>query len=70
MGKETLSVWYLDDGTLVGKEEEVARGWRVIQEEMGRVGLRVNVQKFEVWGNGQSESAVLEGIPKVVGDGI
>jgi len=68
--KETLSVWYLDDGTLVGKEEEVAKGWRVIQEEMGRVGLRVNVQKCEVWGRGEKGDVGLEGIPRVEGEGI
>ncbi|MCP4990354.1 MAG: hypothetical protein GY928_31250 [Colwellia sp.] len=28
---DTLSVWYLDDGTLVGPVEEVRRGWDIIQ---------------------------------------
>jgi len=70
LGRETLSVWYLDDGTLVGKEEEVAKGWKVIQEEMGRVGLRVNVQKCEVWGLRERRGAGLEGIPRVDGEGI
>jgi len=70
LDRETLSVWYLDDGTLVGREEEVARGWKIIQEEMKKVGLRVNVEKCEVWEKKPSSLSALEGIPRVKGDGI
>ena len=46
---KSLSVWYLDDGTIVGPEEEVVRAWRIMQEEAPRVDLKVNVRKCEIW---------------------
>ena len=45
----SLSVWYLDDGTVVGSEEDVERAWEIVQEEAPRVGLKINAKKCEVW---------------------
>ena len=46
--RETLSVWFLDDGTIVGEAEEVARAWNIIKAEVQKVGLKVNMAKCEL----------------------
>jgi hypothetical protein len=46
--KGTISVWYLDDGTVVGEVGEVARAWGIIQQEAARAGLKVNQRKCEL----------------------
>ncbi len=64
--EEALSVWYLDDGTVVGSPKEVGKAWGVIQEEMRKVGLEVNKGKCEVWGLGREDVVEgLEGVPRV-----
>ena len=45
----SLSVWYLDDGTLVGPLDQILKGWRIIQEEVPSSGLRVNASKCELF---------------------
>jgi len=47
--KDSLSVWYLDDGTIVGRKEEVLKAWDVIHEEAAKVALRVNAGKCELF---------------------
>ena len=37
---DTLSVWYLDDGTVVGDIEEVLAAWRIIQRRWRRQVLK------------------------------
>lgn len=45
----TLSVWYLDDGTIVGEASEVGKAWGIILEEVLKVGLMVNKGKCELF---------------------
>ena len=45
---ELRSVWYLDDGTLMGSPEEVARGYEFVAAECRRWGLAVSPGKCEV----------------------
>ena len=55
VGNGTLAVWYLDDGTVVGEAKEVAKAWKLICAEVGKVGLKVNKGKCElVWPQGSS----------------
>ncbi|MCP4989432.1 MAG: hypothetical protein GY928_26255, partial [Colwellia sp.] len=44
--RDTLSVWYLDDGTL-GPVEQVRQGWDIVLQELELVGLKVNLGKTE-----------------------
>ena len=49
LSAEALSVWYLDDGTIAGPRADVEAAWQIIREEAGRVGLRVNLAKCELY---------------------
>jgi hypothetical protein len=44
-----LSVWYLDDGTIIGNVGEVHKVFELIRAEGPRLGLHLNVKKNEVW---------------------
>jgi hypothetical protein len=44
-----LSVWYLDDGTIIGNVAEVHKVFELIRVEGPRLGLHLNVKKNEVW---------------------
>ena len=48
LSTETLSVWYLDDGTIVGDPKEVEKAWKTILEEVQKVGMKVNQGKCEL----------------------
>ena len=70
---DTLSVWYLDDGTIVGEADEVVRAWELIQTEVNRVGLKVNKDKCELIAPEGFEGELpegLRGIPVVKGNGF
>ncbi|KAK1411384.1 hypothetical protein QVD17_37932 [Tagetes erecta] len=41
--------WYLDDGTIIGKAEEVARALDIIRSEGPSLGLRLNIRKTEIF---------------------
>lgn len=49
VGKDSLTVWYLDDGTVVGDAAEVARAWNLILEGVKKLGLNVNKKKCELF---------------------
>ena len=38
------AVWYLDDGTIMGSPEEVARGYQLVAQKCAKWGLSVNAQ--------------------------
>ena len=42
------AVWYLDDGTIMGSPEEVARGYQLVAQKCAKWGLSVNAGKCEV----------------------
>jgi len=45
----SVNVWYLDDGTLIGKTEDVKRAFDIIQQECLLLGLELNSHKCELW---------------------
>ena len=47
--KDSLSLWYLDDGSMAGPGEELLRAWKIVEEEAKKIGMRVNVKKCEIW---------------------
>jgi hypothetical protein len=44
-----LNAWYLDDGALIGKLEDLAGVLTILHEAGPTTGLRLNMQKCEVW---------------------
>ena len=42
------AVWYLDNGTIMGSPEEVARGYQLVAQKCAKWGLSVNAGKCEV----------------------
>ena len=41
--------WYLDDGTIIGKAEEVAKALDIIRAEGPQFGLMLNIKKSEIF---------------------
>ena len=73
LSAKALSVWYLDDGAVVGELKEIGKAWKIIQEEAQKVGLRVNKGKCELFRPGDCDEAVpteLRGIPLAQGTGF
>ena len=50
-----LNVWYLDDGTIIGKKEDVFGVFELLLKEGPALGLHLNVQKNEIWWPSRSE---------------
>jgi hypothetical protein len=44
-----LNVWYLDDGTIIGKQEDVYGAFELLRREGPALGLHLNVKKNELW---------------------
>jgi len=44
-----LHAWYLDDGTLVGDSEEVAKALDIIRVVGPELGLELNIRKTEIF---------------------
>ena len=44
-----LHAWYLDDGTVIGDSEEVARVLDIIRLNGPRLGLELNIKKTEIF---------------------
>ena len=44
-----LNVWFLDDGTLIGKTDDVRAAERIIREEGQALGMDINHDKCELW---------------------
>jgi len=47
--KLLLHAWYLDDGTLVGDSEKVAKALDIIQVFGPQLGLELNIRKTEIF---------------------
>ena len=47
--KLDLSVWYLDDGTIIGDMDDVHEVFELIAKEGPSLGLNLNVKKNEIW---------------------
>lgn len=47
--KDSLSLWYLDDGSIVGPGDELVQAWDLVRKEAEKVGMRLNVDKCEIW---------------------
>lgn len=47
--KLILHVWYLDDGTIIGVSEEVAKTLDIIREIGLGLGLELNIHKIEIF---------------------
>ncbi len=56
-------VWYLDDGTLIGREEDVAEALDLLMKEGPAFGLHLHLGKCEVYWPGRSD---FPKIPKAV----
>ncbi|XP_049875922.1 uncharacterized protein LOC126373729 [Pectinophora gossypiella] len=55
--KSPLNVWYLDDGTIGGSPETVARDMRSLFSALRVMGLEVNTAKCELYGCGVESTA-------------
>ena len=44
-----LNVWFLDDGTLIGKTADVLRAVQIITDEGPALGMHINPPKCELW---------------------
>ncbi|MCP4985271.1 MAG: hypothetical protein GY928_04125, partial [Colwellia sp.] len=67
--RDTLSVWYLDDGTLVGPVEQVRQGWDIVLQELDQIGLKVNLGKTEWFAPG-GHPAPHPGMESLLPDGF
>ena len=47
--KSPLNIFYLDDGTLGGSESQVLEDFKLIRENMKRLGLEINSAKCELY---------------------
>jgi hypothetical protein len=50
-----LSVWYLDDGTIIGDKKDVHQVFELLRVEGPRLGLHLNVKKNEIWWPSRTE---------------
>ena len=64
--KDTLALWYLDDGSMAGPGEELVKAWDLIQEESRKIGLRVNARKCEIWTAEGTDVEWLKSFPEEV----
>ena len=68
---DTLSVWFLDDGALVGPEESVKKGWQLISSMAEEIGLQLNASKCEFAGSSNDTvPAMFAGMTKISRDGF
>jgi len=44
-----MNAWYLDDGTIVGKTEDVYKAFTILREMSPEYGLELNLKKCELW---------------------
>ena len=62
-----LNVWYLEDGVLCGKAEDIKKALELLQNYCAEIGLELNLAKCKLFGPGISQftSFVYDSIPKV-----
>jgi hypothetical protein len=51
-----LSVWYLDDGTIIGHKDDVFKVFELLRTEGPKIGLHLNVKKNEIWWPSRGET--------------
>ena len=62
--QSALNIWYLDDGTLGGSQEELLCALETIQQEGAQLGLHLNVHKCElICHNPSSMQSILSSFP-------
>ena len=44
-----LSAWYLDDGLLVGKPQDLLKAFKILQEASLQIGLKLSLTKSTFW---------------------
>ena len=66
---EALSVWYLDDGVVVGTCEQLQQAWDIIQATATQAGLSLNPAKCEVFST-QNTGTLLPHIPRSLPEGF
>ena len=62
--RNSLSLWFLDDGLLFGPANIINEAWKTIVTEARKVGLRVNPTKCELWN--ATDRSLLPNIPREV----
>ncbi|KAL5721808.1 hypothetical protein ACHQM5_005406 [Ranunculus cassubicifolius] len=60
--KLEMHAWYLDDGTIIGDTEEVAKALNIIMEKGPERGLILNVSKTELFWPAEDPRSRLEGL--------
>ena len=64
--RESLPLWYLDDGSIVGPGDELVQAWDLVRKEADKVGMRLNVDKCEIWAWEGEEAEWMDKFPKEV----
>ena len=64
--KESLPLWYLDDGSIVGPGDELVQAWELVRKEAEKIGMRLNVDKCEIWAWEGEEADWMDRFPKEV----
>ena len=61
-GRNTNNLRYADDTTLMAEsEEELKSLWMKVNEESGKVGLKLNIQKTKIMASGPITSLQIDG---------
>ena len=61
-----VSLWYLDDGSIMGDGSELMKAWKIVQEEAKKIGMRLNESKCEIWAWEGAEEEWMNSFPKEV----
>ena len=64
--KESLPLWYLDDGSIVGPGDELVQAWELVGKEAEKIGMRLNVDKCEIWAWEGEDADWMDRFPKEV----
>ncbi|XP_063394325.1 uncharacterized protein LOC134679354 [Cydia fagiglandana] len=64
--KSPLNIWYLDDGTIGGKPEEVKRDLLILLSRLKDLGLEVNASKCEFFACGSESSSFLPSFSSIL----
>ena len=62
----SLNNWYMDDGSLFGKVEEVLKAWAIIRDEGPNLGLFVNLSKCELISSLQADACFENFEPELI----
>ena len=62
----SLNNWYMDDGSLFGKVEDVLKAWTIIRDEGLNLGLFVNLSKCELIFSSQADVCFENFEPEII----